>query len=265
MTQTTRPTKPRPDDAPTGSNTPRHPSDILMNLIVAFLAPMFISVSGGDINYARMAAIETVNAYRSRNHADLIAIAQIVAFGLAALGSLSLSMADDISLSMTLRLRGNANALNHSAEQNRRALVASRATGPIPHHAEPTGEAETRAPLANDDVNGTEPAAGMAPAKNPNAQSNPRTGQAPAGPALDPAPAPTTAQTAARMAAGKRHQAIWATAMVKEGAKLTASIPHLPQAERRAASIRAAVLSSTADELLTGANSPSALPAPNTV
>jgi hypothetical protein len=47
-----------------------------------------------------MAAIGTVNAYRARNHADLIAIAQIIAFGPAALGSLSLSMADDISLSM---------------------------------------------------------------------------------------------------------------------------------------------------------------------
>jgi hypothetical protein len=83
---------------------------------------MFLDVSGGDIGFARAAALETVNAYRTRNAADLVSIAQIVAFDLAALGSLSLSMADNLSLSVTLRLRGNANALNRSAEHNRRAL-----------------------------------------------------------------------------------------------------------------------------------------------
>jgi hypothetical protein len=107
MTQT--PTEP-PPQAATRSDSPLHPSDILMSLIVALLAPMFLSVTGGDIAYVRMAAIGTVNAYRIRKQADLIAIAQIIGFGLAALGSLSLSMADDISLSMTLRLRGNARA-----------------------------------------------------------------------------------------------------------------------------------------------------------
>jgi len=264
MTETTRPTKPRPAAA-TGSDIPGRPAGLLMNLIVAFLAPMFISVSGGDINYARMAAIETVNAYRARNHADLIAIAQIVAFGLAALGSLSLSMADDISLSMTLRLRGNANALNRSAEQNRRALTASRATGPVPHHAETAGEPENQPALANHDRNGTEPAAGTEAAKNTDAQSTLKIGQVPAGQAPLPAPAPTAAETVARLAAERRHHAIWATAMVKEAAKLTASIPNLPQAERHAASIRAAVLSSTANELLAGASSPPGPPAPNTV
>jgi hypothetical protein len=102
-------------------------SSILMSLIIALLSPMFLGVSAGDVSLARLAATETVNAYRARNHADLIAIAQIIAFGLAALGSLSLAMADDISLPMTLRLRGNANACNRSAEQNRRALNHTRA------------------------------------------------------------------------------------------------------------------------------------------
>ena len=59
---------------------------------------MFLGISGGDVRLARIAAIQTVTAYRAANDADLIAVAQIIAFGLAALGSLSLSMADDISL-----------------------------------------------------------------------------------------------------------------------------------------------------------------------
>jgi hypothetical protein len=100
---------------------PINPSDILQSLLVTLLAPMFFALCAGDIAIARMAALETINGYRARSHVDLILIAQIIGFGLAALGSLSLSMADDISVSLTLRLRGNANACNRSAEQNRRA------------------------------------------------------------------------------------------------------------------------------------------------
>src|SRR3984885_14923036 len=95
---------------------------ILLGLIVTLLAPMFLGVTAGDIALARLAAMQTITDYRAQNNADLIAVAQIVACGLAALGSLSLSMEDGISLSMTLRLRGNAVALNRSAEQNRRVL-----------------------------------------------------------------------------------------------------------------------------------------------
>ena len=120
-TTTTQPT----DDPPT------YPGDILLSLIVALLAPMFLTASGSDINLARLAAFETVNAYRARSQADLITIAQIVGCGLAALGSLGLSMADDLSVSMVLRLRGNAVALNRSIDQNRRALAASQAAKPI--------------------------------------------------------------------------------------------------------------------------------------
>jgi hypothetical protein len=124
MTET-RTTQP-PHEAAPAADRPVHPANILLNLIAILLAPMFLGASGGDIAFARTAAIETVNAYRTRNQADLIAVAQIIAFGLAALGSLSLSMVDDISLSMTLRLRNNANALSRSAEQNRRAIRESR-------------------------------------------------------------------------------------------------------------------------------------------
>jgi hypothetical protein len=94
---------------------------------------MFLTSAGGDINYARMAVAETIEAYGVRTLADLIIIAQIVAFGLAALASLSQSMEDDMPLPLALRLRGNANASNRSAEQNRRALKETRVEpGPAP-------------------------------------------------------------------------------------------------------------------------------------
>jgi hypothetical protein len=102
---------------------PQSAADVFINLIVAFLAPMFLSVAGGDINFARAAAIETINAFRVRSNADLLSVAQIIAFGLAALGSLSLSMADDLSTSMVIRLRANAVSANRASEQCRRALL----------------------------------------------------------------------------------------------------------------------------------------------
>ena len=132
--------------------TDLHPSEILMALIVTLLAPMFLGVTAGDISLARLAALETVNAYQARNQADLIAIAQIIACGLAALGSLSLSMDDDISLSMTLRLRGSAVALNRSAEQNRRVLNQPLRDNPTLYQVEMPSDPETTPAATADDL-----------------------------------------------------------------------------------------------------------------
>ena len=182
----------------------------LMNLIITLLTPIFLGVTAGDISLARTAAQETVNAYRASSNADLIAIAQIIAFGLAAVGSLSLSMDDDMSLSMTLRLRANAVALNRSAEQNRRAMNKGHAGDP--------------APTVEDDISAAEQQAATKPA---------------------PAAQPET-----------QHQEMRAIAMVREASELAASIANLPPAERPAATMRAAMLSSTAHDLLYGSSVP---------
>jgi hypothetical protein len=281
-------------------------ADILMHLVAIHLAPMFLCVTGGDIDHARMAAIETVNAYRAQTHADLIAIAQIVAFGLGALGSLSLAMDDDISVGMTLRLRGNANACNRSAEQNRRALRQHRLeTGSIEHARrecapEPGQDAYEAEVIAN--VAATRqlvaetqaqmqagnqaqpPAAPKAPAPAPAAAAlniptvaiptvniptvnippvaiptgNIPTGAIPttviSGKALiSPAfPGPGTTE--------QQWQGIWAAAMADVAAEYTADIPNLSPKQRRAASLRAAALTSCANDLLTGNHAPGPRP-----
>ncbi|WP_428487367.1 hypothetical protein [Rhodopila sp.] len=125
MSETTTRGEPATHDA-----LPIRPSDVLISLLINLLAPMFLCGSGGNVEFARLAARETVEAYRVSSRMDLLAVAQIVAFGLAALGSLSLSMADGIGLPMMLRLRGNAASLNRAAEQNRRALERSQAAPP---------------------------------------------------------------------------------------------------------------------------------------
>jgi hypothetical protein len=142
---------------PTTTTTipPAGPIDILTTLIIALLAPMFLTATGGDLAAARAAAADSIEAYRARTHADLLAVAQIVAFSLSALGSLSLAMAPEIPIPLTLRLRGNANACNRSVEQNRRALLhpnrtdTAAPTDPPPFVPEPDQDAYEAQVIAN--------------------------------------------------------------------------------------------------------------------
>jgi hypothetical protein len=241
MTETaTASTGPSPD-----TDLMAHPADILMNLLVLLLAPMFLTASGADIGYARLAAFETINAYQARSQADLIAVAQIVACGLAALGSLSLSMTDDLSLPMILRLRGNANALNRSAEQNRRALSQSRYDGNPVSESPFTGadamyEAQVLASVAD-----TRKRIDAARARPPSVEAPP--------PAAPP-------KTSAATPIDRQSQVIWTAAMNEVAEEYTAGIHNLPPAQHKAASLRTAALSSSANVLLAGAIAP--LPQP---
>jgi hypothetical protein len=101
---------------------PRHP-DVFMQLIAAALTPIFSTATDGDPVHAQAAAIETINAYAPSYPSDLLPIAQIIAFGLAALRSISLSMTENIPIPLILRLHGNAASLSRGAEQCRRALA----------------------------------------------------------------------------------------------------------------------------------------------
>jgi hypothetical protein len=224
----------------TQTTTDQPEANPLLAFIVTLLAPIFLGVTAGDLTLARMAALHTINDYRARNHVDLIAIAQIIACGLAALCSISRSMDDDISLSMTLRLRGNAVALNRSAEQNRRVLQQPIRDTPTPYHAETTPEP----PAEYDD---DQPQEFLTPTA---AQILTREAEARllTPPEQTPNQTPTPAE--------RRHQQMWAIAMVKEASEITASLPDLPPDERPAATARAGALGSAANDLLMGVSSP---------
>jgi hypothetical protein len=204
MSETVTDTTEPPGNAASGPPAGFHPVDVLLHVIATFLAPMFLTASGGDIGFARMAAMETVNAYCVRSPADLIPIAQIIAFGLAALGSLSLSMADELSLAMTLRLRGNAIACDRSAERNRRALRESKVRLMVPLHADTTPdpggerfEAELLARVAAAQERGRAIQARMEGTAASPGQGAPASVVAPASPGRA-APTPAAAAPAAR-------------------------------------------------------------------
>jgi hypothetical protein len=96
-------------------------ADILMHTVVTFLTPMFLATTGAR-DQARTAAIETVRACLTPNPMDLLLIGQMIALGLATLSSVSLSMAENIPISLILRLRGSAVSLHRASDQCRRAL-----------------------------------------------------------------------------------------------------------------------------------------------
>jgi hypothetical protein len=135
----------------TNPSRDRRPTDILINLLVTLLAPMFLAAADGDVVFARIAAVETITEYRAHSQASLIRVANIIAFGIATLASLSQSMQDDVPIPLALRLRGNANALDRSAARNERALRASRpSVAPEPAAAEPPAAQTVPAAPAND-------------------------------------------------------------------------------------------------------------------
>jgi hypothetical protein len=215
--------------------TSTHPDDILLTLIVALLAPLFLTAGDGNIAFARLAAIQTIGAYRARSQADLITIAQIVACGLAALGSLGLSMGDQLSVSMVLRLRGNAVALNRAADWNRKALAASRTAAPAP---------EPAAPPQPDLAYEATVQANVAAARQLTAAAR--------ADLCKPAPATPTPSQSPSATAHREWQIMLANAMTEVAVEFSAEAASLPPEQRDLAARRADALSSAATDVILG-------------
>jgi hypothetical protein len=102
--------------------------DYLLTVLASVMTPALV-----DPARARTAAQQAIDAYQPKTDHELIATSQILAFALAALEALRLSGPEDVSPSMKLKLRGNANGLNKTARDNARILDAIRETPtPLP-------------------------------------------------------------------------------------------------------------------------------------
>ena len=97
--------------------------DFLLAVLSSVMAPAL-----GDPSLARRAALQAIEAYQPQNTHALIATGQILAFAMTALETLRLAAPPDVSLSMKLKLRGNANGLNRAAGDNTRILDTIRQT-----------------------------------------------------------------------------------------------------------------------------------------
>jgi hypothetical protein len=94
----------------------------LLAVLSSIMTPGLGNAGIGDAGLARRAAVQAIEAYQARGTHELIAIGQILSFAMAALDTLRLSAPPDVSLSMKLKLRGNANGLNGAARDNTRIL-----------------------------------------------------------------------------------------------------------------------------------------------
>lgn len=249
---------------------PLHPAQILLAVLLSLLTPLFLTECSGDTELARATAMDAISAYRARHQADLLAISQIIAFGVAALSSLNLSNAPDVPLPLVVRLRANAVALNRAAEQNRRTLYNhGRRTGPEPTADIPFGPAELAfeaaalAKLAEAQKLMAAAQAEPAPMSPPPAAPAPI---APAPIAAAPTPAVQTpavqkpdvietleaAKALASTMSPDQWQKMLGQAMTRVAATCTADLAKLSPAERRHANISADALSQCATELMSG-------------
>ncbi|HEX4367953.1 MAG TPA: hypothetical protein VH023_14040 [Rhodopila sp.] len=112
------------------------PTGTLLPYLLAVLTPLLTAGGILDPDLARQAAMETIAACQAAGNHQLLSTGQIVAFALAALENLRLSAPPDVSLSMKLKLRGNANALNR-ASQKTAAMPDGPATAPDQHPIPP--------------------------------------------------------------------------------------------------------------------------------
>ena len=95
----------------------------LLGFVLNLLTPFLIAGGLTDPALARQAAEQAIA--EAGNH-QLLTTTQIVAFALTALDNLRLSLPEDLSLSMKLKLRGNANALNRASQKATATLQTQR-------------------------------------------------------------------------------------------------------------------------------------------
>jgi hypothetical protein len=214
------------------SRLPRQrPADILLNILITLLTPMFLLAADGDLTFARLAAAETIDAYRAETHTDLITVAKIIAFGLTALASLCRSMEDDLTISQILRLRSNANAADRAEHRNRHILQQSRSEQAAVPRQDPEPDIDTAAltaAAADMQQRTIQHLARLAP-------------QAP-----DPAPATQTATNAEQ-----QYAASWAASAAAIAAETAATLPSLPPNERHSAAMWIEALNEAAADFMT--------------
>jgi hypothetical protein len=130
-----------------------HIDPAFLEEILYILLPTFLGGAAGNLDAARQAARAALTAYDPQTEQELRLAAQITQYSFASLDAVSRSIDPDLPLTTVLRLRGNANAMQRSANQCQRTLERLRkerrqaqpaqATTDLPHAEAPTTEAPT--------------------------------------------------------------------------------------------------------------------------
>jgi hypothetical protein len=182
----------------------------LMPFILAVITPFLLAGGIPDPALAQQVAAQTIAAYQTTGNDQLLTAGRIVAFAMAALENLRLSAPPDLSVSLKLKLRGNATGLNRAAETATTTLNTQRQA--TPDQTQP-------------DLDPAEIMESLATARS----------------LLKPTPEPKQEQ--------HKTDRRWAGAMTDIAAELTGELPSLPTAQRQAHLARIAALSKIATML----------------
>jgi hypothetical protein len=103
------------------SNTAAPKQSACLDTIIGFLLPYFAGAAA-DPRSARADVVETLISYGTRTRAEFLQAAQIIALSMTTLEVLHEAKTTEMSPSMRIRHRGNANSLNRAAVQTQKAL-----------------------------------------------------------------------------------------------------------------------------------------------
>jgi hypothetical protein len=92
-----------------------------METIIGLLLPYFAAAAVSPLS-ARTEVIETLISYGARTRAEFLQVAQIIALSMTTLEVLHEAKTMEMSPSLRIRHRGNANSLNRAAIQTQKAL-----------------------------------------------------------------------------------------------------------------------------------------------
>jgi len=101
-------------------NTHALPDLPLTELAVTLLTPMFLIAARGDVGLAGQAARGMLEEYGATTQAAMLSVVQIIAFAMASLNTLTLSMAEDAPLNVALRACNCADRLSKAELRHRR-------------------------------------------------------------------------------------------------------------------------------------------------
>lgn len=111
------------DQTPSNAANPAEtPIDtLLLEIAYALLAPLFLEAAGGNVAFARNAAFGMIASYRATCAADLLCVVQIIAYALASLRTVMLTVAEDVPVTVVIRAINSAQRLARVEEQCRKS------------------------------------------------------------------------------------------------------------------------------------------------
>jgi hypothetical protein len=169
-------------------------SGAVLDTILARLAVLFLTGSGGDLAAAHHGAAKMLAGYHPETEDELRLAAEIVSFGFHALEALSQAASHDLPLTKILRLRGSAVSLSRQSHRSQHRLDQLQRDRRTSRAAQPAAALPQEPPAPQASALPQEPLAPQA-SSSPQASAPPQLPSAPQAPSLPqepPAPRPSS-------------------------------------------------------------------------